>query len=229
MEAKEVIEKHITQLTAEQLTSDDIPLPTGSDNSIRSLLPEPVYIPAVKDLGDELKTKESASFGKLLNILLDVIEDDLSDETEIFESLRGKLNRVVNDDGNVVDERMDRVKQIETTIQNNLQETFRNVIVELEIPSPNIKSVLSNATIVADDGVRGPVDNKGDGFKRAIAFSILRSYVQLSQDNKWKRDPDDVRPTREKFLFLFEEPELYLHPQAQNILFRGLSQSLLSF
>lgn len=221
--AKEVIQRHIATLPKDQFRPDDVPLPTGIDNSIRSILPEPVYIPAVKDLGDDLKTKESASFGKLLNILLDVIEDDLTDASETFENLRKKLNRIVAQDGTIVDERMDRVKQIETTIQTNLQETFRNVTVELEIPPPEIKTILSSATIVADDGVRGPVDNKGDGFKRAITFSILRSYVQLSQDKTWRKASEDTKPTREKFLFLFEEPELYLHPHAQNILFNALS------
>lgn len=130
---------------------------------------------------------------------------------------------MVQDDGTTVDERMERVKAIENTIQANLQETFRNVSIELEIPPPEIKTVLSNATIVADDGVRGPVDNKGDGFKRAITFSILRSYVQLSQDDTWRKAGDVAKPGRQRFLFLFEEPELYLHPHAQNILYDALA------
>jgi predicted ATP-dependent endonuclease of OLD family len=221
--AKELIRNYVSTLDANQLVLSDIPLPTGIDNSVRSILPEPVYIPAVKDLSDDLKTKESASFGKLLNILLDVIEDDLTEATETFENLRKKLNRITKDDGTVIDDRMDRVKGIEKTIQDNLQETFRNVTIELEIPPPEIKTVLSNANIIADDGVRGSIENKGDGFKRAITFSILRSYVQLAQDDNWKKDTEKNKPTREKFLFLFEEPELYLHPRAQNILYDALS------
>jgi predicted ATPase len=220
---KEIIQRYVVGLPPEQMMLADIPLPTGIDNSIRSILPEPVYIPAVKDLSDDLKTKESASFGKLLSILLDVIEGDLKEASETFENLRGKLNRVKKQDGTVIDGRMDRVKEIEATIQQNLQETFRNVLIELEIPPPEIKTVLSNATIVADDGVRGPVDHKGDGFKRAITFSILRSYVQLSQDIAWRKEAETEKPTKERFLFLFEEPELYLHPRAQNILFNALS------
>lgn len=220
---KEIVQQYIERLPPEQMMLADSPLPTGIDNSIRAILPEPVYIPAVKDLTDELKTKESASFGKLLNILLDVIEGDLTEAAETFEHLRRKLNRITQDDGTVIDDRMERVKAIERTIQLNLQEAFRNVVIELEIPPPEIKTVLSNATILADDGVRGPVDNKGDGFKRAITFSVLRSYVQLSQDVGWRREPEEGKPTREKFLFLFEEPELYLHPRAQNILFDALA------
>ena len=221
--AKELVAAHVANLPPEELERDDIPLPTGIDNSIRAILPEPIYIPAVKDLIDDLKTKEGASFGKLLNILLDVIEEDLAEAAETFENLRKKLTRIQQPDGSVSDERMERVKRIESTIQNNLKETFRDVRIELEIPPPEIKTVLSNASVLADDGVRGPVDNKGDGFKRAITFSILRTYVQLSQDKDWRKDPEDNKPTRERFLFLFEEPELYLHPRAQNILFEALS------
>jgi putative ATP-dependent endonuclease of the OLD family len=221
--AKELIDKYVSELPPEKLILADIALPTGIDNSIRGIMPEPVYIPAVKDFSDDLKTKESASFGKLLHILLEVIESDLSDAVETFEALRKKLNRITGDDGKISDDRMDRVKAIEATIQKNLQETFRDVSIEINIPPPEVKSILSNATIVADDGMRGPVENKGDGFKRAITFSILRTYVQLSQQADWRKPDDKLKTTKDKFLFLFEEPELYLHPQAQNILFEALS------
>jgi putative ATP-dependent endonuclease of the OLD family len=221
--AKALVADYVSKLPPEELVLEDIQLPTGIDNSIRAILPEPIYIPAVKDLIDDLKTKEGASFGRLLNILLDVIEEDLSEAAETFENLRKKLNRIENEDGTISDDRMERVKRIEATIQDNLKETFRDVRIELEIPPPEIKAVLSNASVVADDGVRGPVDNKGDGFKRAITFSILRTYVQLSQDKDWRKDPEDPKPTRDRFLFLFEEPELYLHPRAQSILFEALA------
>lgn len=221
--AKELVDKYVSALPQEKLILADIALPTGIDNSIRGILPEPIYIPAVKDFSDDLKTKESASFGKLLHILLEVIESDLSEAVETFEALRKKLNRVIGDDGLISDERMERVKAIEATIQKNLQETFRDVSIEINIPPPEVKSILSNATIVADDGMRGPVENKGDGFKRAITFSILRTYVQLSQHADWKKPDDKLKSTKDRFLFLFEEPELYLHPQAQNILFEALS------
>lgn len=221
--AKELIEKYVAGMPEEKLVLADIALPTGIDNSIRGILPEPVYIPAVKDFSDDLKTKESATFGKLLHILLEVIESDLSDAVETFEALKKKLNRITGENGEVSDERMERVRAIEATIQRNLQETFRDVSIEINIPPPEVKSILSNATIVADDGMRGPVENKGDGFKRAITFSILRTYVQLSQQADWKKADEKLKATKDRFLFLFEEPELYLHPQAQNVLFEALS------
>ena len=221
--AKELIEAYVKKLPTEELMLTDIPLITGIDNSISAILPEPVYIPAVKDFSDDLKTKESASFGKLLHILLEVIEGDLSDAVDTFEKLRKKLNRITCEDGLITDERMERVKSIEATIQKNLQETFKDVSIELNIPPPEIKSILSSATIYADDGTKGPIESKGDGFKRAITFSILRTYVQLSQQQDWKKPSEKPSTIKDGFIFLFEEPELYLHPHAQNILFEALS------
>jgi predicted ATP-dependent endonuclease of OLD family len=62
------------------------------------------------------------------------------------------------------------------------------------------------------------VSNKGHGLQRAIIFSILRCYSELvtgSGDQKKK-----------PMIFAVEEPELYMHPQAQrNIrrVFRGIA------
>jgi predicted ATP-dependent endonuclease of OLD family len=221
--AKELIQEYIDNMPNEEKEEKDIPLESGFDNTIKALFPEPIYIPAVKDLSDDMKTKESASFGKLLNILLDVIEEDLTDAKEVFENLRKKLNKTFDDNGNVIlDERIEKVKEIETTIQKNLNETFKNVSIELEVPPPEIRTILSSATIIANDGVRGPIENKGDGFKRAITFSILRSYVELSHSKDWQKE-EQKNKQKDKFLFLFEEPELYLHPNAQNILFEALA------
>ncbi|QKF59080.1 ATP-dependent nuclease [Aliarcobacter lanthieri] len=222
--AKELINNYISTLNDDEMEEKDISLDTGINNSITSFFPEPIYIPAVKDLSDDMKTKDSASFGKLLNILLDVIEDDLSEAKGVFDELRKKLSKTYDKEGNLnPDNRLEKVKQIEETIQKNLNQTFKNVSIDLEVPPPEIKSILSNANIIANDGVIGPIQNKGDGFKRAITFSILRSYVELANSEDWQKDKDNFKE-KDRFLFLFEEPELYLHPKAQNILFEALSK-----
>lgn len=52
----------------------DADLPTGIDASIKALLPTIIYIPAVKDLGDDIKTKEGTPFGRVMKILLQAID-----------------------------------------------------------------------------------------------------------------------------------------------------------
>ncbi|MDF1526483.1 MAG: AAA family ATPase [bacterium] len=71
-------------LPDEQKSTVDLPLPTGIDKSIIPMLPDPIYIPAVKDLADDIKTTESTPFGKILGILLRAIETKLPFEPPRF-------------------------------------------------------------------------------------------------------------------------------------------------
>lgn len=198
----------------------DTPLPTGIDRSISAMLPEPIYIQAVKDLADDTKTSESSPFGKILKILLDAIQPSLADERELFEKLEAKLNRVILTNGTVQDNRLPEVVTIEKTVERYLNESFKDVTINIKIPPPELKTVLSSAQIFANDGVEGIIDRKGDGLRRAIVFAILRSYVDLN--NREDLSATDAS-TRGNYLLLFEEPELYLYPKAQLILFEALS------
>ena len=216
-DAKALIQQYIEGLPENKKVEVETDLPPGIDNSIRALLPEPIFIPAVKDLSDDMSTKTSASFGKLLNLLLSEIEEEFSEAQDIFSGLKKKLNRIMV--GEIeVDERIDKIKQVEKAIQSNLNETFKNVSIELKIPSPELKAIFSNTDIIANDGIKGSVEDKGDGFKRALTFSIFRTYSELSKVESW----EDEQEFSGRFLILFEEPELYLHPQAQNIMFEAL-------
>jgi putative ATP-dependent endonuclease of OLD family len=217
---KELVAELASHVPDEAKEEREMDLPTGIDNSIRSFLPEPIYIPAVKDLGDEIKTKDSTSFGKLLGILLTAISSELGEAEEEFRDLKKKLNVIEQGDGTSVDNRLDAVKTVESTVERFVQEHFGSVGISIHIPPPDIKTVLSNAEVWADDGVKGLIETKGDGLKRAVTFSILRSYVEL----KRRAQLAESAAPSSGYLFLFEEPELYLHPTAQRFLFDALSE-----
>lgn len=215
-----------------QKTAADQLLPTGIDKSIEPMLPTPIYIPAVKDLADDIKTTESTPFGKILGILLPAVEAKLPEAQKLFEVLNSKLNRVCQADGTVVDGRLDEVKLIESTVEKYVRESFAEVALRITIPPPELKTVFSAARIYANDGVDGQIDTKGDGLRRAIVFSILRSYVELKAKLAPAPAPapipegqaagPQVQPAPAAYLLLFEEPELFLHPKAQHILFDAL-------
>ena len=196
-------------------------LPTGLDKSVIPMLPERIYIPAVKDLADDTKTAESSSFGKILAIVTKSIEPLLSEEKDLFDKLSKKISRVVGGDGSVQDDRLAEIRTIEETIQRYVQESFPNVTLEIEIPPPDLKSILSTARILANDGAKGTLELKGDGLRRAIVFSILRAYVELSRTSESEGAGNEGQAER-GYLLLFEEPELFLHPDAQTILFDAL-------
>lgn len=221
-QAKELIQKLGDGLPVEDKETRFVALPTGLDKSILPMLPERIYIPAVKDLSDDTKTAETSSFGKILAIVMKTIEPLLADEQDLFEKLSKKLTRVRGAGGGVQDDRLEEIKNIERTIQSYVRESFANVSVEIEIPPPELKSVLSTARILADDGVKGPLELKGDGLRRAVVFSILRAYVKLARAAPKEGGAVSATASERGYLMLFEEPELFLHPGAQKILFDAI-------
>lgn len=211
----------IAQLPRANFEQAEGPLPSGITTSITSLLPEPIYIPAVKNLSDDLKTTQSTSFGRLLGLLLEDMTPDLAAVSESLATLNRYFNRVV-ENGLEVDRRHRKVQDIETLVETLLSKNFPRVRVELNIPPPELKTILNAAQIFIDDGSRDLVDNKGDGIKRSLMFALLQAYViHLAQQRQVEVQAGTAqRP----LLFLFEEPELYLHPKSQRILFNTLAQ-----
>lgn len=126
----------VAALPEDAYSTGDDPLMTGLDKSVAPLLPEPIYIPAVKELNDDLKTTSSATFGRLLSLLFEDIEHQLPELEASFDQLRNQLNVVAEEDGSESDRRLPEVRQIETLIQQNLQESFPRASVRLEIPHP---------------------------------------------------------------------------------------------
>jgi predicted ATPase len=219
-DARALVNSLAETVPADQMEPVELDLPTGLDKSVDALLPRPIYIQAVKDLADETKAREGTPFAKVLALLLRAIEGKLNDEKQLFEQLNAKLNRIEGQDGVYVDERLAEVRLVEETVQQHLRESFSNVDLCLRIPPPQIKAILAGAQIFVDDGVEGIVETKGDGLRRAIVFAIMRTYVDLNARGLLDTEGNGVPP--DPYLLLFEEPELYLHPKAQQILFAAL-------
>lgn len=216
--AKEIIESIVNSLGNDDLHYIWGSLPTGI-NVVSPIFPDPIYIPAVKDFTDETKTKESTSFGKLVKILFNQIETsaEFNEIQTAFEKLNKMLNRQIitsEETDTIIDERLESVKRLEIDIEKVLQESFSNIKLELQIPNPELKQIFNNTQILIDDGIKSTIDYKGDGIKRSLVFSILRTYVE--RVNISNNNPD--------YIFLFEEPELYLHPNGQRILYSVLEK-----
>jgi len=220
--AKEVVATLVGRLNPDELVEVDAPLITGIPASLNAFFPEPVLIPAVKDVRDELKTAESSTFGKLVSVLLGLIEgtDQIRAITESLARLHALLNVVADEDGVAVDGRLNEVRLIERKFKGFLNESFPGIDLQVEVPKPELRAIFSTAKITLDDGVRGDVESKGDGLKRSMVFALLRTYVDLVKGAEGGAQADSAQP----YLFLFEEPELYLYPSAQKILFDALSK-----
>lgn len=81
-------------------------------------------------------------------------------------------------------------------------------------PQPfNVEDILKKIKIIANDGFEGDIDNKGHGLQRSLIFALLKTYA----DTMNEKDELD-----KSFIFLIEEPEIYLHPHLQRKMYQVL-------
>lgn len=80
---------------------------------------------------------------------------------------------------------------------------------------------------VADPYVKG-IGNMGHGLRRSLIFAMLRTFVRMPEivaPTVTPSDPGEALKALKPFkLFLIEEPELYLHPQAERMRMLELQQ-----
>lgn len=207
--ALEFKQNHLTEEDFEETWNDN---PQGYAGVLKGTLPHFIFVPAVKDVTDEARVTKTNPFGRILyGILEDVTAQQKEELESTLESLQQRLNRIGGTD------RLESITQTENKLNEMLRE-YMDCDLEIEFQSPSFETLLTTPQLYADDGFRNIVSNKGHGLQRSIIFSILRCYSELvigSRGNKQKTT-----------IFAVEEPELYMHPQAQrNIrkVFRGIA------
>ena len=67
---------------------------------------------------------------------------------------------------------------------------------------------------IKDEWVEG-IDKMGHGARRSFVFAMLRVHKRLQEKSFTTTDATSQNGISPLYLFLFEEPELYLHPQAE--------------
>jgi len=204
--AASFVDEHAQDLEWEESRLEN---PQGAPNILKGALPEFILVPAVRDVQDELKVTQSNPFGRLIHSILDKVAVDAKDElTKQIETLANKLNRVGGDS------RLVEIKEVETRL-NTLMAELMDCDVEIEMSLPTLQQVFGEAKIVADDGVRTLIESKGHGMQRSMILTILRFYAEVASQEK-----AGERANERSTIIAVEEPELYMHPQAQRTLMR---------
>lgn len=182
----------------------------GARNIGGGTLPDFYLIPAVRDLSDEMKVKATTTFGRLLQRAI----QDMATQNPAYQELREQLGDLV-DKLNAREDNADRpseLTQIEKAIAAELQDW--GVKVHIEVTTPEIEKILELGTgLEIDDGSTTSAERKGHGLQRAVLFALLRTWANVA---KMSRTNSTVpRKASQSLIFAFEEPELFLHPQAQ--------------
>lgn len=178
--------------------------PSGIDNAIKALFPDPIQIGAMEDAGKDIGKFESGStIGKLISKLMSDVKDaqghQIADQLEL---LRGMLDS----DG---EERASELTQFDEAANGFVKDFFPGVSVKVHIPAPEIKTVFKTGTIRvyekhgAGKPVGRDVSSMGHGAQRAIQMALVRQLAEADGGGATGRT-----------LLLVDEPELYMHPQA---------------
>lgn len=204
--AKEFIEAHTSKIPKKDIWIDN---PKGYANVLKGTLPFFVFVPAVRDVADESKGTKSSPFGKLLYTILDAVTEEKKSK---IDGILGEVSKQMNRTGGP--ERVPLIAETENQLKKLLNDFFIGCDLEIEFQTPTLEVLLSSPKLYVDDGFRNAVENKGHGLQRAVIFSILRRYAEhmtLSPEGK-----------KRSLILAVEEPELYMHPQAQRTIRRAL-------
>lgn len=202
--AEEFILTHSQDIEFVNLWGDN---PQGYSGVLKGTLPHYIFVPAVKEASDEAKVTKTNPFGQLLYKILESVSD--TQKTEIEHTLNAigtRLNRI----GGA--ERIQSIIQTEKRL-NELLGDYMTCDLEIEFQPPTIETLITSPQLFANDGFRNIISNKGHGLQRAIIFSILRCYSELITGTGTEK--------KKPMIFAVEEPELYMHPQAQRAIRRA--------
>jgi len=185
--------------------------PTGLPEAVSVLLPDPLYIQAMQDVGEDLGKAKSGSTIK--NLLDEIMEPIL----KAHEDLNGALNTIrsiLTSDG---DKRSGHLKDFDQKASEALADFFPGLSLDLDLQIVDVKEFFKAGDLHVTDkmtGDRRRFDQIGTGAQRSIQMALIRHLAEA-------RAAKPQRTARR--LLLIDEPELYLHPQGVRRLRQALA------
>ncbi|MDH3998096.1 MAG: AAA family ATPase [Desulfuromonadales bacterium] len=193
----------------------------GLKNVAKGIFGDVYFIPAVKEASDDFLSKETSAFGKIYSAVIAEMSTEHEDWKETrskLELLFGTLNKR-DHEGNPNHNRPPQLTAFEDALSQELSSWGAGV--DIEVLSPDIESLFkANTQVWIDDGVRTDIRRKGHGLQRALTVALIHVIAsKVREQNNNEEDQTRARSSSNSRYYIFEEPELYLHPQAQRALF----------
>lgn len=181
--------------------------PTGLDQAIQALFPEPIHIGAMENSEEDVsKSKNTTTIGKLLAEIIGPIQASYS--TQVQTALDG-IKELLDADGT---SRATELNAFDTAVNSKVESFFPGVSIKVHVPTPELKEVFSKGTIKVFENLNQngkDVSALGHGAQRSIQMALVRHLADIKRAT--------VEQTSNTIL-LIDEPELYLHPQAIEVL-----------
>ncbi|NLF42722.1 MAG: AAA family ATPase [Bacteroidales bacterium] len=207
----------------------------GAKNVAKGIFGDLFFIPSIKRASDELSTKGNSVFNQLYSRVINRMSE--SDPTFIEAKQKIiELSKILNkttDDGQPNQNRPTDLTTLEGLLDDELKSWKAKI--DIQITPPNVDDIFKvGASVWVDDGIKTDIERKGHGLQRALIFALLRAWSKiLKQERESQIEPNQEkeatqaqttyrRKASKATYFIFEEPELFLHPQAQKELFSSL-------
>lgn len=199
----------------------------GLKNVAKGIFGQVYHIPAIRSATDDYITKETSAFGSLYSKLIEQMSSNNPEwmsAKENISNLFGLLNKT-DVDGNHNTERPQELTRFEEKLSSHLSSWGAEI--DVEIVAPNIDDVFkANTQVWINDGVKTDINRKGHGLQRALSFALIKTVAETLREERLAAEEagEDLgaRRASNSMYFILEEPELYLHPQAQRALFESL-------
>lgn len=176
--------------------------PTGLDNALTVLLPEPIRIGAMENAAEDAsKAKTSTTIGKLLGEFLVPVKT--AHEADLNQHLN-EVGRRISSEG---DMRFSELSIIDQNVNSKVNDLFPGMSVKLHFDTPKIDDLIKAGTLKVFEGAGDGRDfsSYGHGAQRSIQMALVQYLAEIKRSNN---SSDSTT------LLLIDEPELYLHPFA---------------
>ncbi|MCG3315198.1 ATP-dependent endonuclease [Listeria monocytogenes] len=174
--------------------------PGGYSSKVLGKLPEVLYIPAAD--GAEDLSDGKGSFNKILHELFAEVRD-ASDSFKLAQQHLEKLAKEMNpEDQNTEFGKM--MSELNSVLGGVFLGIGLNAAATLTDPNTAIKPTFD---ITMSSNVDTPIHMQGTGVVRSAVFGLLRYKALRDKKKKTYKRP---------LIICFEEPEIYLHPNAAN-------------
>ena len=176
--------------------------PTGISNATK-----PFFDPTIIYANDHNENYQDFKSSSLLGKLLKLEAKNLLDSGK-FKDVQQKFNDLIEQSGGL----QDHLNEVKEFMEQAVSSQFGKVGLDFQFKIPEMDSIIKNGRVFAEDkNGKQDISEKGSGLQRAVVLAVVQAYSNFA------KKADSMQ-------FLIDEPELYMHPLAQDNLLNALDK-----